>query len=260
MKKNILIIGKPNVGKSTILNLIINNNISTVDKKKNTTDRCLKIIYKNSKEKKNIIDTPGIEILNKKINQNIIKIIYKNINKHNLFILVIDSNILNSEDFFLLNLIKKKKYKILIFNKIDKFKNVSDIENLMHKIKNRYNFNKTFILSNINVTLINILKLYLFENKIFNEVCYDKKLIIKDIAKKSLLENTDNEIPYTTKIYVNLKQKKHILINYLLKNINQKKIIIGVKGQKIKNIINSIKNELIKRKIKYNKIIIDITY
>lgn len=259
MKKNIIIIGKPNVGKSTILNLIINNNISTVDKKKNTTDRCLKITYKNLKEKKNIIDTPGIEILNKKINKNIIKIIYKNIHKNNLFILVIDSNILNSEDFFLFNLIKKKKYKILIFNKIDRFTNIKYIENLINKLKNKYNFNKTFILSHTNITLINILKLYVFKDKVFNEIYYNKKLIIKDIAKKSLLENIENEIPYTTKIFVILK-KKNILINYLLKNINQKKIIIGGKGQKIKNIINSIKNELIIRKIKYNKIIINITY
>lgn len=132
MKKNIIaIIGKTNVGKSTLINNLSKAKISITTPKKNTTTQC--IINKIDKNI-TIIDTPGPIIKND--DKNINKLIYDAINKATKLLIVIDKIFLNSEDFFILELIKKnQKEKLLLINKVDKFKKKINIIPFIEKIK-----------------------------------------------------------------------------------------------------------------------------
>lgn len=250
MNKNIItIIGKTNVGKSTLINNLSQKKISITTPKKNTTIQC--VISKINK-KITLIDTPGPIIKNDEKNTN--NLIYDAINKANKLLIVIDKIFLNSEDFFVLELIKNlKKEKILLINKIDIFKEKLYLIPFIEKIKIKYpDIIEIIPISNKNKININQLK------KNINITIYDKckkieniKNFILEITRETLLNKLEKEIPYVTKINIcNNKINKLtriIILELIIKKQSQKKIIIGKEGRKINEIITSIKNKLINK-------------
>ncbi len=258
MNKKILIIGKTNVGKSTLFNMFVNKKHSIETNKKNTTIRYIEKKFKN-----NIyVDSPG-PIIKKMINNfNTNKFIYNKINEVNIIIILIDRTILKSDDFFLFDIIKNlNKKKILIINKIDKIKNkhilLPFIQNLSTYLKfdhiiptSKYDTSNIKIIQNIinNYTCINAKQLT-YEPDTNNIQIYDK-------IKKIMLENFDKEIPYTTKIIIDTNTINLLKINLITRKPNQKKIIIGANGIKIKNIRLKILYEL-KNIIQNIKIIVN---
>ncbi|XZR53269.1 MAG: GTPase [Enterobacteriaceae bacterium] len=117
----ISIIGRTNVGKSTLLNKLIGNKISITSKKKNTTIKSIFGIYNKKLFKIIYLDNPGF-ILNKK------KILNHTINKKkyniDIIIYVIEGTILNNSDEKIIKILEKIKcFIILIINKIDIIKN-----------------------------------------------------------------------------------------------------------------------------------------
>lgn len=251
MKKNtILIIGKTNVGKSTLINNLSKDKISITTPKKNTTTQC---ITSEINKHITIIDTPGPIIKND--DKNINKLIYTSINQASKLLIVIDKIFLNSEDFFILELTKKiKKEKVLLINKIDLLKKKSYLMPFIEKIKKKYKTIQEIIpisnKKNINITEINkIINI----NKTHKQV-KNLKIFISETTRETLLNKLEKEIPYTTKINVlNAKINKNvkiIILDLLVKKQSHKKIIIGKNGKKINEIITDIKNKLIK-KLKY---------
>lgn len=263
MNKNIIsIIGKTNVGKSTLINNLSKKKVSITTNKKNTTISC---IISEINNEITLIDTPGSIIKNEEYNKN--KLIYDAIHKSNKLLILIDSIFLTSEDFFILELIKKyKKEIILIINKIDKIKKKITIIPFINKIKKKYhNITDIIPISNKNKTNIDILR------KKLNINTYEKtktrnniNLFISETTRETLLNKLEKELPYTTKINVlnkNLNKNLTIIIlELIIKKQSQKKIIIGKDGKKIKEIISDLKNKLIKKlnKIEKIKIIINI--
>lgn len=261
MNKNIItIIGKTNVGKSSLTNTLSKNKISIITPKKNTTIQCV-----ISKINKNVtlIDTPGPIIKNDE--KNINKLIYNAINNANALLIVIDKIFLNSEDLFILELVKKsKKEKILLINKIDTLKEKLHIIPFIKKIKKKYPEIKEIIpISNKNNANISQLK------KSINIETYNKykkienvKNFISEITRETLLNNLEKEIPYITKINVYNKKitkiTKVIILDLIVKKESQKKIIIGKEGKKINEIITSLKNKLIHKLPNIEKIKITI--
>ncbi len=272
LKKNICIsiIGKPNVGKSTLFNKLIEKKISITSKKKNTTQNIIPGLN-NKKEKQYLyLDTPGF------INYNSFKKIFNKLNnfikkkllinrKINLFILIIEKKI----NFYEKKIIKKinlnKIPLIIIINKIDKIKNktiiIKIIKNITYNIKyksiipitTKKNKYIKIIIKEIN-KLIKLNKKFNFKK---NSEIHNKNFIISEIIREKIFRFTGDEIPYLIK--VNLKKiiykKKKIII---ISNINTKKkqhikILIGKKGNKIKKIKYLSKKDIefnLKKKIK----------
>ncbi len=263
MNKNIIsIIGKTNVGKSTLINNLSKKKISITTNKKNTTISCVTSIINNEIT---LIDTPGPIIKNEQNNKN--KSIYEAIDKSNKLLILIDNIFLTSEDFFILDLIKKhNKYTILILNKIDKIKKKITIIPFITKIKKKYS-NIIDIIPISNTKKINIEEL---KKKLNIQTYKNTKKInninsfILETTRETLLNKLEKELPYIIKINI-LNEKlnkysKFILLELLIKKYSQKKIIIGKDGKKIKDIITDIKNKLMKKlnQIEKIKIIINI--
>ncbi|HIH2762934.1 MAG TPA: GTPase Era [Candidatus Azoamicus sp.] len=250
MNKNIItIIGKTNVGKSSLTNNLSKNKISIITPKKNTTIQC--VISKINKNL-TLIDTPGPIIKNDE--KNINKLIYNAINNARTLLIVIDKIFLNSEDLFIMELVKKsKKEKILLINKIDTLKEKLHIIPFIKKIKKKYPEIKEIIpISNKNNVNINQLK------KSINIDTYNRykkieniKNFISELTRETLLNKLEKEIPYTTKINICNKKitktNKVIILDLIVKKESQKKIIIGKEGKKINEIITSLKNKLINK-------------
>lgn len=263
MIKNILtLIGKTNVGKSTLINKLSKKKISITTPKKNTTTSCIINEVNNTLT---LIDTPGPIIKND--DKNINKLIYDAIQKSNIILIIIDKIYLNSEDFFILDLIKKyKKNKILIINKIDKIKKKTNIIPFIDKIKKKYpEINEILPLSNTKNINIETLKNIINLNKYIKNIKINNiEVFIKDNVRETLLNKLDKEIPYITQINIqNTKINENIKILILeltVKKQNQKKIIIGKEGTKINDILNDIKYKLTKtfKYLEKIKIIINI--
>lgn len=253
-KNKIIIIGRTNVGKSTLFNNIINKDISVVTKKKNTTIRDVQVFSNFGKFLINLIDLPG-PVIRRFDKNNINKIIYNFLNDSDLILFVLEKDILKSDDFFLLELIKKyKKNVFLLINKID-LMNRSDVLCFINKFKNFFIFKKIIPISNKKKINIDILtkNIGVLSND-SNFYIKDKVLFLKDFVRYSLLSNLEKELPYSINFECYFKKidykKKIIFIKLFIKKDIQKKILIGLNGVKIKKIIKMINEKL---KILYNK-------
>ncbi len=276
---HIPIIGKYNVGKSTIFNKLIKKKISITSKKKNTTQKKIIGIDKEKNIQYIYIDTPG---LNKYQNIKIfiLKIInfiknYFKINIINLIIIVIDKK-LNDQENELLNKLELFKIPLLlIINKIDKIKNKLTLLPYINNIikKNKYihtilpiskkNFSKK--IDYIKNTCINF---FLTKNKNFFflnfTTNYSKNFIFSEIIREKILRLTGDEIPYNTfikikNIYLE-KKKTSIDCILIVKKKQYINIIKGKNNNKINKIINLSKIDIKKYLNKKNKIYINYRF
>ncbi|QCI24336.1 GTPase Era [Buchnera aphidicola (Muscaphis stroyani)] len=247
----ITITGKPNVGKSTILNQLIGQKISITSKKKNTTKQNIIGIKTELYHQYIYIDTPGINIDQNKFHiqekYNNIKDIVKNLA---LMILVVDCTNLTKNDKIILKNIKNINVPIIIvINKIDKIAQKRKLLPYINFIKKMIDSAEIVPISakkrdNI-VLLESIVKSYLSQKMhIFPKNCFttnSRFFTISEIIREKLIALLEDELPSIITVSIDsLEEKK---IGYLciksiiyVKNKRQKKIVIGHNGEKIKKI------------------------
>ncbi|QCI20398.1 GTPase Era [Buchnera aphidicola (Brachycaudus cardui)] len=247
----ITIIGKSNVGKSTLLNKIIGKKISIVSRKKNTTQTHITGI--NTKKYYQCIytDTPGF-IFNKKNDKiEYKKNIFFNIVKNSTLIMfVIDQVSWTEKDNIIFNKIKKNGIPvIIIINKIDKISNKNILLPFIDFIKKKTQAIEIIPISakkTKNMMLLyNIVKNYLPKNPHVypeNHITTNSQFFtISEIIREQLILFLGDELPSIVKVEIEyLKEiennQLHIRALILVIHSRQKKIIIGHNGEKIKKI------------------------
>tara|TARA_B100000700_G_C15019633_1_gene845027 strand:- start:717 stop:1565 length:849 start_codon:yes stop_codon:yes gene_type:complete len=248
----ITLLGKTNAGKSTLINNIVGEKISIVNKKVNTTNDLI-LGIKNDKNFQAIFyDTPGTNFLylKKNIKNNFKSIIWDSIESANYLIYLIDAKnyLINNIVNDLKKINESNKPIIVVFNKvdlinkdlllptissIDKYKIAHTFFNISAKynlgVDKLYNFLKTKSLE----------KDWIFQN---NEISNkDDIFISNECTRNSILKIIHQEIPYNINIkniiFKKLKNN-HIKIKQLIEinNIRYKSILLGKKGQVIKKI------------------------
>jgi|MDTC01.1.fsa_nt_gb GTP-binding protein len=262
---SIAIFGKPNTGKSTLLNSFLGFNRFTTGSIPGTTSDFVKeyFTYKDCVIK--VIDTAGISkksiILSKSINYYSIQKSLQKIAEVGAAMIIIDSSEgLDRQDKRIINIVSNKARNIIIiFNKIDLIEKkenfiketLQEIDNTLHEIKNI----KVFFCSAFSKRHVNKILSYLFENiiikKYFISTGNINKWLKKVVLRKShpLIENKKvnfkyavkiNENPVTIKIYSNFASKiKNEYRRYLINNFNKKFRIIN---QKTRLVFTSAKN------------------
>lgn len=248
---HITIIGKANVGKSTLINQIIGKKISIISRKKNTTQKNI-IGVKTQKSYQAIYtDTPGI-IFDKKRKEIIYKEnnIYKIIKNSTLIIFVIDRLFLTENDENILYKVKKNKVPIIIIiNKIDKIQNKNILLPFIDFLKTKNITTEIVPISakkTKNVILLNkIIQSYLPNNPhIYPEGYITENsnfFTTSELIREKLISCLGDELPSILKVKIEHFQKKenkelYIRAVILVQNKRQKKIIIGNNGEKIKKI------------------------
>ena len=243
------IVGRPNVGKSTLLNKILEKKIAITSDKAGTTRNLILGVYNDSDSQIVFVDTPGIHKPEHKLGNVLNKKAYLMTSDVDLVLFVVDiSKGFGKGDNFILDRLKQEEAKvILILNKVDNI-NKEDLIKKIDEIKELYDFLEiipTSAIKGININdLINTLKKYLPNDFKYYEDDYvtnqPKSLIITERVREKVLRLTEDEIPHTvTCVLETYEEKKDILklgVLIVIDRENIKKIIIGKNGSMLKKI------------------------
>ena len=243
-------IGRPNVGKSTLLNSILNKKVVITSNKPQTTRNLIQWIYNEDDTQIVFVDTPGIHKAHNKLGRALNKQAYFTINDVDIIIMVVDiTEKVGSGDKFVIDILKNIENKpvFLVINKIDKLPR-EEILSKIEEYMSLYNFTEVIPVSarkkdNID-RLIEVIKKYLPDNiKYFDSDTVTNsspEFIISELIREKVLELTDEEVPHSVTCIVDELYEEEKIINIgasiIVDRENLKKIIIGKNGNMIKEI------------------------
>ena len=243
------IVGRPNVGKSTLLNSILNMKLAITSNVSGTTRNIIQGIYNDSDSQIVFIDTPGIHKPTHKLGNLMNKKAYNNTEGVDVILFLVDiSKGFGKGDQFILDKIKDSNIPVfLLLNKVDLVKDKSILLEKINELKDLYDFKEIIPISakknNLN-DLIKCLKNNLPEtDKIFEEdelTNVTTRFIMAEFVREKVLELTKQEIPHTVTCYVESYEEDETLVNInvliVVDRDNIKKIIIGKNGSMLKEI------------------------
>lgn len=244
------IVGRPNVGKSTLLNTILGMKLAITSNVSGTTRNIINGIYNDEESQIIFVDTPGIHKPNDKLGNLLNKKAYNNTEGVDIILFLVDiSKGFGKGDRFILERLKDKKVPIyLLLNKIDLVKNKEDLLKDIDTLQKEYEFKEIIPISakkNNNVEdLIKCIKRDLPEmGKIYSEedlTNVTTRFIMAEFVREKVLELTHDEIPHTVTCYTeNYEEDEkvvHIQVLIVVDRDNIKKIIIGKQGSMLKEI------------------------
>jgi len=243
------IIGRPNTGKSTLLNTIINNKIAITSDVAGTTRNSIHGVYNDCESQIVFVDTPGIHKPIDKLGRELNKEAYNALEDIDVILLIVDAlSGLGKGDKFIINALKKNTVPvILILNKIDKLNN-EGIMNAINTYKDLYDFAEIIPLSalkNDNVDrLLKVLKTYLNDTvKYYDDDTItnaSKYFLASEFVREKILHLTKEEIPHSVTCLTTKYEEKSNIINInvdiIINRKSLKKIIIGKQGSMLKEI------------------------
>ncbi len=246
-----MLIGRPNVGKSTFVNNLIGQKVAITSPKPQTTRFPIKAVYSEERGTIIFVDTPGImgkteDNLSKKINMQTLQILHDQVDA--VIYMVDHTRKRDFEEARVLGLVRKiNKPKILVVNKIDK----QEKSYLPQYKFMEEEFKLKFEISALNKTHVKPLLDTLFtfipdkkESEIPKNLTYpilniDSKIFISELIREKVFLMMGEEIPYTTTVIVDeiterTKTLMYIKARILTTDDRYKKMLIGTAGRKIK--------------------------
>ena len=263
----ILLIGRPNVGKSTFLNNLIGTKVAITSPKPQTTRFPIKALYESEQGQIIFIDTPGIfgkaeDKLSKRINQNTFQALHEEIDA--VIYMVDHTRKRDFEEGKVLGIVRKiEKPKILVINKID-----DDEKTYLPQYKFLEDeFKDVFLISGLNQTHVKPLMKRVFEllpEKKENEkgvlseaqqkgvyplLNVDSYVFIAELIREKVFLMMGEEIPYTTTAVVDdiITRDNGVLVikaRILTTQDRYKRMLIGTGGRKIKEVGSYARKEI----------------
>ncbi len=244
----VALIGKPNVGKSTLLNNILGEKISIVsDKPQTTRNRIIGI--KNLPEAQIVfIDTPGIHKPRHKLGEFMLREAREAIEMVDLIVFMVETETPKDADLAIIEKLKKlTKPVILAINKIDKADKGSILP-VIDVYNHLYHFKEIIPISalkkdGIDILIENIKKYLPHSPKLYpDEIITDQaeRFIASEFIREKIMKYTGDEIPYSVAVDIESWEESEKLIkikaNIYVEREGQKIIIIGKKGERLKKI------------------------
>ena len=262
------IVGRPNVGKSTLLNTLIGRKIAITSDKAQTTRNNIMGIYHDNDSQIIFMDTPGIHKPKNNLGKALNSKAYYTINDVDIVVLIVDiTESFGPGDKFVIDKLKNiDKPVILVLNKIDTV-NKEVILKKINQYKDLYDFSEIVPLSVIRKEevdiLVKVLKKYLTDDIKYYDDDYitDKsnEFFISEYVREKILRYTNDEVPHSiTCVTENIKVGRdatEVDVLIIVEKENIKKIIVGHQGEMIKRIgIESRKDieKLLGRKVYLN--------
>lgn len=245
------IIGRPNAGKSTLLNRLVGEKIAAVSNKPQTTRHKIKGIVTLPNSQIVFVDTPGVHKPGHLLNRRMMAAVHDAILSVDVLVLMRDASVSTGNgDRFVLELIRKAaKPTILVLNKIDKIKNKANLLPLIEDYSKQYDFAGILPVSALHGEAVERLLELIGEHLPEGEAFFDKdeltdqplRSIVAELVREKILATTGEEIPYVTAVVTEAYDESEpgiirIHCAIYVERPSQKQIIIGKGGAKIKDV------------------------
>jgi GTP-binding protein Era len=243
------IIGRPNVGKSTLLNSLLGEKIAIVTPKHQTTRNRI-IGIKNLPDAQIIfIDTPGIHKPKHKLGETMVKTSIESLREVDIILFMVEPQEIGRGDKFVIELLKKVQSPVfLLINKIDTIKK-SDLLPLIDTLRDIYPFKEIIPVSALTKDGTELLLKKIYDYLPGGPRYYPDEIITtqlerfmaSEIIREKIVEMTEEEVPHSVAVEIaEWKEKGDGLVvirsNIYVEREGQKGIIIGKKGVMLKAI------------------------
>ena len=266
----VALIGRPNVGKSTLLNKMLGQKVAITSDKPQTTRISILGIKTTQKGQIIFVDNPGIHKPLHNLNKRMMSFVYSALETSNLVNLLIDATLkFGHGDEFVLETLKNISTPIfLLINKVDIVKK-EKILLLIDKYKDLLNFKEIIPISALKGTNLDVFEDLIYDNlpeaqKIFSDdeiSDQSQRFLLSEIVREKVLSHVKQELPFVTAVYMDKledeikdsspdalsgkkKQVQYINATIFVEKETHRRIVIGKHGQLIKTIGTQARQEL----------------
>lgn len=243
----VAIVGRPNVGKSTLLNSLVGQKISITSRKSQTTRHRINGILTDARSQFIFVDTPGFQTRHtNRLNSAMNRIVTQSLRDVDAVIFVIEAMRFDDRDKMVAKLLPGDRPVILAVNKVDRMIDKSQMLPFLEKMAKEFPFAAIVPVSAERGTqlsaLINTIRPYLPQNPpLFSEdeaTDRDERFIAAELVREKLFRLLGEEIPYSTSVIIDQfkmeGELRKIDASIIVDKANQKAIIIGKGGEKLK--------------------------
>ena len=246
----IAVIGRPNVGKSTLINELIGQKLSITSHKPQTTRHRIHAIDTQTNYQMIFVDTPGIHIGNKKaINSYMNKTASSSLSEVDMILWLVEALKWTKEDERVMEHLTKIKVPIILcVNKIDNLNSNDEILPYLENLGEKFQANEVFPLSAFKKNHTNDLRKLILKHLPQQEALFEsdyvtdrsQRFVIAEFIREKLMRNLSNELPYDLTVEIEKfdldGQMYRIAARIFVEKPSQKSIVIGDKGKMLKQI------------------------
>ncbi|MDH5326491.1 MAG: GTPase Era [Gammaproteobacteria bacterium] len=246
----VAIIGRPNVGKSTLLNTLLGQKISITAHKPQTTRHRIIGIKNQVEEQVVYVDTPGMHLGAKRaINRHMNRAADSALHDVDIIVLLLDRTKWTDEDQLVLDKLKKQKLPVIaVINKVDKLKSKDDLLPYLQQLTEKYPFHQIIPLSAKTAEGVQILETHIRQllpsgPPLFPEdqiTDRSERFIAAELVREKLLRRLGDEVPHYLTVEIekfSFKESvRHISALIWVEREGQKAIVIGKKGEVLKKV------------------------
>jgi len=255
----VALIGRPNAGKSTLLNQLVGQKIAAVSDKPQTTRFRIQGVITKPEGQIVFVDTPGVHQPGYELNRRMMAAVQEALMGVDLVCLLRDASVSTGNgDRFVLDLVKRsEKPALLLLNKIDKFEDKSALLPLIDWYSKEHDWREIIPLSalkedQIDVLLESCLRHLPEGEPIFGEdelTDQSLRVLVAEIVREKVLRSTADEIPYVTAVVTERFEEvredfARIYCVIVVERNSQKKIIIGKGASRLKDIGTRARKEI----------------
>jgi GTP-binding protein Era len=247
----VALVGRPNAGKSTLLNRLVGEKIAAVSNKPQTTRHRIQGIVTLPEGQIVFVDTPGVHKPGFQLNRRMMAAVHDAVMSVDLLVLMRDASVSTGNgDRFVLDLVKNAgKPAVLVLNKIDKIKNKNEILPLIEFYAREFNFEEIIPVSALKGEAVDALLTEIVKHLPEGEPIFSEdeltdqpiRVLVAEMVREKILATTGEEIPYVTAVVTEKFDESEpgllrIYCAIYVERPSQKKIIIGKQGARIRDI------------------------
>lgn len=247
----VALIGRPNAGKSTLLNRLVGEKIAAVSNKPQTTRHRIQGVVTRDDGQVVFVDTPGVHKPGYQLNRRMMTAVHDAIMGVNLLVLMRDASVSTGNgDRFVLDLVQRsEKPAILVLNKIDKVKDKAALLPLIEKYAKEFEFAEVVPVSALKGDAIDNLLSSIVKHLPEGEPLFAEdeltdqpmRVLVAEMVREKILATTGEEIPYVTAVVTEVYDESdpkliRVFCAIFVERASQKKIIIGKQGSRLKDV------------------------
>lgn len=253
----VAIVGKPNVGKSTLLNALVGQKISITSRKAQTTRHRITGLRTQGVNQYVFVDTPGFQTRHgNALNRSLNKTVMGALHEVDLVLLVVEAGRFNLADAQVLSLLPQGLPAVLVANKIDQLHRRGELAPWLRDMQQRHDFAQFVPMSAKNAKdvdrLLEICSPYLPEQPWIygaDELTdRSERFLAAEIVREKLFRLTGDELPYTSTVLIDRYEEEgelhRIAATIVVERDSHKGMVIGEKGEKLKRIGTEARQEL----------------